>query len=110
MPSATARRSAARKPKLSVRQRSELRSDLEAELRRLVPDVERVDVGGLRDLAPRARVRALQIVDVLRRMSTDTFGLCVSCRSPIAFERLSAIPETTVCARCSWSHEAALQG
>jgi RNA polymerase-binding transcription factor DksA len=109
MPSAPARR-AAPAPVLSAEQYSDLRSDLEAELRRLIPDAERLNERSLRDLAPRARRRALQIVAVLRRMGTDTFGVCVSCRSPIAYERLSAIPETTVCARCSWSYEVSLQG
>jgi RNA polymerase-binding transcription factor DksA len=55
-------------------------------------------------------MRALQIVEVLRRMDTDAFGTCVSCRSPIAYERLAVIPETTVCAPCSRSHELALRG
>jgi RNA polymerase-binding transcription factor DksA len=109
MHSAPARR-ATHIPALSAEQQSELRSDLETELRRLVPDAERLNERGLRDLAPRARRRAMQIVDVLRRMGTETFGVCVSCRSPIAYERLSAIPETTVCAPCSWRYEVSLQG
>lgn len=109
MHSAPARR-AARIPALSVEQHSELRSDLEAELRGLVPGAEQLNERALRDLAPRARRRAMQIVDVLRRMSTEAFGVCVSCRLPIAYERLSVIPETTVCAPCSWSYEVSLQG
>jgi len=109
MPSAPARR-AAPTPVLSAEQYSDLRSDLEAELRRLILDAERLSDGGLRDLAPRARRRAMQIVDVLRRMGTETFGVCASCQSPIAYERLFAIPETTVCAQCSWSYEVSLQG
>ena len=103
-------RRAARRRTLTARQHAELRRDLEAELRRLVPDVKQLREGDLRDLAPRARRRVMQIVDVLRRMSTETFGVCVSCTSPIAYERLAAIPETTVCASCSWSHESSLQG
>jgi RNA polymerase-binding transcription factor DksA len=109
MPSAPARR-AAPAPVLSAEQYSDLRNDLEAELRRLVPGAERLSERSLRDLTPRARRRAMQIVDVLRRMDTEAFGVCVSCRSRIAFERLSAIPETTVCAQCSWGHEVSLQG
>jgi RNA polymerase-binding transcription factor DksA len=109
MHSAHARR-AAPIPALNAEQQSELRSDLKAELRRLVPDAEQLNERGLRDLAPRARSRATQIVNVLRRMGTENFGVCVSCRSPIAYERLSAIPETTVCAPCSWRYEVSLQG
>lgn len=109
MHSAPARRGA-HTPAVSAEQHSELRSDLEAELRRLVPGAEQLSERGLHDLAPRARRRAMQIVDVLRRMGTETFGVCVSCQSPIAYERLSAIPETTVCAPCSWGYEASLQG
>lgn len=109
MPSVFARR-AAPTAVLSAEQYSDLRSDLEAELRRLVPDAERLSERSLRDLAPRARRRAMQIVDVLRRMGTESFGVCVSCQSPIAYERLFAIPETAVCAQCSWSYEVSLQG
>ena len=52
----------------------------------------------------------MQIVAVLRRMESDTFGVCVSCESFIGYERLAAIPETTVCAYCSQSRELVLQG
>lgn len=97
-------------PVLSVRQYSELRNELEVELRRLVPDAGPRDESALRDLAPRSRRRALEIVDVLRRMETESFGVCVGCRSPIAYERLAAIPETTLCAPCSRGRELALQG
>jgi RNA polymerase-binding transcription factor DksA len=97
-------------PALSAKQRAQLRAELAAELRRLLPGAAPVDEQLLRDLAPRARRQALQIIDALRRMETKTFGVCVGCLSPISYERLSAIPETTVCADCSWTRELALQG
>jgi Prokaryotic dksA/traR C4-type zinc finger. len=93
---------------LSTRQYAELRADLEAELRRLLPG-ETAGEGKLHDLLPSSRARALTIVGVLRRMDSEGFGVCVGCRSPIAYERLAAIPETTVCARCSRRRELALQ-
>ncbi|MGH2611242.1 MAG: TraR/DksA family transcriptional regulator [Gemmatimonadales bacterium] len=105
-------------------QYAELRTEVEQELRRLIPgqgsqleagsrNARRASVpesdGGpveaLRELAPRVRRRALQLLEVLRRMDTQTFGVCVGCRSPIPYERLAAIPETTVCVECSWSRE-----
>jgi RNA polymerase-binding transcription factor DksA len=106
---------------------AELRTELEQELRRLIPGRGSVQEAGsrtsrnsqrasvlasdggpeeaLRELAPRVRRRALQLLEVLRRMDTQTFGVCVGCRSPIPYERLSAIPETTVCVECSWNRE-----
>ena len=94
---------------LSAEQYAELRSELKAELQRLLPRQAEADERTLRDLAPQARRRATKIVDVLRRMNTETYGVCVSCQSPIAYERLSVIPETTVCAHCSRSRELLLQ-
>ena len=72
---------------LSTRQYAELRADLEAELRRLLPG-ETAGEGKLHDLLPSSRARALTIVGVLRRMDSEGFGVCVGCRSPIAYERL----------------------
>lgn len=90
-------------------QYAELRADLEAELRRLLPG----DTAGearLHELLPSSRARAMEIAGVLQRMDSEDFGVCVGCRSPIAHGRLAAIPETTVCARCSRGRELALQG
>ena len=84
-----------------------LRRELEAELDELAPGKRRVGEVALRDLGPRARRRALQILEVLKRMDSEFFGECVSCRRPIAYERLAVLPETRLCARCSWSRELA---
>jgi RNA polymerase-binding transcription factor DksA len=94
---------------VSQAQYSELRADLEAELRRLLPRGTTGE-GERQELRPSSRTRAMEIVGVLRRMDSESFGVCVGCRSPIAYERLAAIPETTVCTRCSRSRELALQG
>lgn len=98
-------RAVALAPPLSAEQYAELRADLEAELHRLLPDGQKANDRSLRELAPRARRRAVQILDILRRMERETFGVCFSCRSVIGYERLSVIPETTLCAHCSWSRE-----
>jgi RNA polymerase-binding transcription factor DksA len=96
----------------AVKQRKSLASRLStrqyAELRRLLPG-ETADEGKLHDLLPSLRTRALKIVGVLRRMDGEGFGVCVGCRLPIAYERLAAIPETMVCARCSRRRELAFQ-
>jgi RNA polymerase-binding transcription factor DksA len=56
-------------------------------------------------LKPRMQRRALQVLTALRRMRAGTYGICVACRLPIAYERLVAIPETCVCIHCSWNGE-----
>lgn len=109
MSAPTARRKAAAS-RLGAARRAHLRLELEQELRRLLPDASRVlDLKAVSELAqalgPRSRSRALQILDALRRMEAGTFGRCAGCHATISYERLSAIPETTVCAECSWSRE-----
>jgi RNA polymerase-binding transcription factor DksA len=81
---------------LSLRedQYTELRAGMEQELRRTVQGLEL-----------RMRRRALQLLDGLGRMRAGTYGVCAACRSPIGSERLLAIPETSVCVRCSQSCE-----
>jgi RNA polymerase-binding transcription factor DksA len=86
-------------------QYGELQRELETELEELAPGQRRFGEETLRDLAPDARRRAHQILEVLRRMDSEAFGVCVGCRSPIAYERLSVIPETRLCAQCSWRRE-----
>jgi RNA polymerase-binding transcription factor DksA len=83
----------------------ELRRELETELEALVPGEWRTGEEALLELAPRARRRAQQILDILRRMNSEAFGICAGCRSAISSDRLSVLPETRLCARCSWSRE-----
>lgn len=107
MSAPTARRKAT--PRLGASRRAQLRLELEQELQRLIPEAGVVGARVRSELAqalgPRSRSRALQILDALRRMETGTFGRCAGCHATISYERLSAIPETTVCAECSWSRE-----
>jgi DnaK suppressor protein len=49
----------------------------------------------------RADSRVRLILDALKRIRTGVYGTCVMCQSPIAFDRLSVIPETKTCVRCS---------
>lgn len=105
----------AQPPPLDADQRSRLRLELERELRRLVPDVARASHVSFAEalaqtLGPRPRSYALQILDALRRLDDETFGSCAGCGGTISFERLSAIPETTVCAECSWNRELSFAG
>jgi RNA polymerase-binding transcription factor DksA len=95
----------AKAPARNGTQYAGLRRELEIELEELAPPEGGVGEETLRGLAPSARRRAQQILDVLRRMDSEAFGVCVGCRSPIAYERLSVIPETTLCAQCSWRRE-----
>jgi RNA polymerase-binding transcription factor DksA len=49
----------------------------------------------------RTQARIGLIVDALNRIRAGVYGICLICRSPIAFDRLSVIPETKTCVRCS---------
>ena len=41
------------------------------------------------------------ILEALKRIRARVYGTCLMCQSPIAFDRLSVIPETKTCIRCS---------
>ena len=38
--------------------------------------------------------------DALRRLEEGTYGVCMSCRSPIPYGRLLVMPEATYCVSC----------
>jgi RNA polymerase-binding transcription factor DksA len=44
---------------------------------------------------------AVEARDALQRMEKGTYGICESCESPIAKERLEAIPYTRHCVKCA---------
>lgn len=51
-------------------------------------------------------IHALQAVDAaLLRMSTDEYGLCVDCGSPIGYERLKVAPAAPRCYECQVNFE-----
>ena len=89
--------SPARFPHLTDAQLGELNAELLAELRRLTPGST---LGARRhDIRTDSRIRL--ILAGLKRLRAGVYGTCVMCQSPIAFDRLSVIPETKTCVRCS---------
>ncbi len=89
--------SAVRAPDLTDAQLRELSAELLAELRRLTPGSP---LGARRhDIRTDSRIRL--ILEALKRIRAGVYGTCVMCQSPVAFDRLSVIPETKTCVRCS---------
>jgi DksA/TraR C4-type zinc finger protein len=89
--------SPARPSDLTDAQLEELNAELLSELRRLTPGFP---LGTKRhDIRTDSRIRL--ILGALKRMRAGVYGTCVMCQSPIAFDRLSVIPETKTCVRCS---------
>ena len=89
--------SPARVSDLTDAQLEELNAELLSELRRWTPGST---LGDRRhDIRTDSRIRL--ILEALKRMRAGIYGTCVMCQSPIAFDRLSVIPETKTCVRCS---------
>jgi hypothetical protein len=89
--------SPARVPDLTDAQLRELNAELLAELRRLTPGTT---LGPRRhDVRTHSRIKF--ILEALKRIRAGIYGTCLICQSPIAFDRLSVIPETKTCVRCS---------
>jgi len=104
---------------------TDLRSDLESQLRRLERSMATTDeasrpveldqqaVGRLsrmdslqnqhltRNLQERERVRYAALVDALKRMEEGTYGQCTRCGDTIQTGRLMIYPETEHCSPCS---------
>jgi hypothetical protein len=53
--------------------------------------------------------RLLRILEALSRMRKGNYGVCHTCRNPIPFSRLFAIPEALACVNCSGTRETALR-
>lgn len=88
--------SPARVPDLTDPQLGELNAELLAELRRLTPG----STLGVRRHDIRTAGRIKLILEALKRLRAGVYGTCLICQSPIAFDRLSVIPETKTCVRC----------
>jgi hypothetical protein len=86
-----------RVPDLTDAQLRELNAELLTELRRLTPG----STLGVRRHDVRAHSRIKLILEALKRIRAGIYGTCLICQSPIAFDRLSVIPETKTCVRCS---------
>lgn len=56
-------------------------------------------------LRDRERKLLKKIDDAIRRIETDTYGICEICGSEIDYERLRARPVTTMCIDCKNDQE-----
>jgi hypothetical protein len=81
---------------LSEAQLAELNDELLDELDRLKDPAPGPLGNGMR-----IQTRIGLIVDALNRIRAGIYGMCMICRAPIPFDRLSVIPETKTCVRCS---------
>jgi DnaK suppressor protein len=52
-------------------------------------------------LQAREQAKLGQITEALKRMEAGTYGRCVVCAAPIAFERLLVFPEAPNCVDCT---------
>jgi DksA/TraR C4-type zinc finger protein len=82
---------------LTHAQLGELNAELLTELRRLTSG----STLGVRRHDVRTDSRIKLILEALKRIRVGIYGICLICQSPIAFDRLSVIPETKTCVRCS---------
>jgi DnaK suppressor protein len=63
--------------------------------------IEALQNQGLTDgLRERERIQFEQVLDALCRLESGTYGTCVTCHTPVAFERLTVFPETPTCTPC----------
>lgn len=53
----------------------------------------------------KARVTRSLLESALRTIDSEDFGLCRDCEEPIAFARLMAMPEATLCVACASRRE-----
>jgi hypothetical protein len=81
---------------LSDAQLEELETELLIELRRLTPGT--MLGAGRHNIGTQNRIKV--ILEALKRMRAGVYGTCLRCQLPIAFDRLSVIPETKTCVRC----------
>ena len=112
---------------LTAAQLSELKTDLERELKRLGRSIAPEAAGSRKGEAPwaadlqlgqawdttstadggvagalegRAMTLYLAVIDALERMKNGTYGICAGCQRDIPYGRLMAMPETTQCVAC----------
>jgi DnaK suppressor protein len=52
-------------------------------------------------LQAREQAKLGQILEALKRMEGGTYGACIVCGEPVAFERLMVFPEAPNCAACA---------
>ncbi len=49
----------------------------------------------------RLRDDRTRLENALGSIGRADFGVCIACRQPIAFERMEAMPQSTLCVRCA---------
>ena len=59
----------------------------------------------LATMSKNSQQKILAIEAALRRIVENTFGICVSCGSSIADNRLESVPWTTLCIKCKLTEE-----
>jgi DnaK suppressor protein len=52
-------------------------------------------------LQAREQAKLGQVLEALKRLESGTYGACVICGGPVAFERLMVFPEAPNCAACA---------
>jgi len=48
----------------------------------------------------KARQKIVILRNVLNRIDTPGYGICIKCNNPILFERMKAVPTATRCISC----------
>ena len=61
-----------------------------------------------RALAQRVREQLAEVEHALEKFEKGTYGQCDHCGKNIPFERLEAIPQTSVCVECKAKHKGAM--
>ena len=49
--------------------------------------------------------RLKAVLQAKQRLELDSYGFCASCEEPIAFNRLEAYPEASMCIKCQSDNE-----
>jgi DnaK suppressor protein len=63
--------------------------------------IEALQNQGLTDgLRERERIQFEQVLDALCRLESGAYGTCLTCNTPVSYERLTIFPETPTCALC----------
>jgi DnaK suppressor protein len=62
---------------------------------------ERENDDVLEEIARETQLSIQHLKYALRRISEDSYGICVSCGENISQQRLEALPETTQCVSCA---------
>jgi DnaK suppressor protein len=58
-------------------------------------------------LAAGARAALRDVLDALHRMDDGTYGLCLTCGTRLAIERLEVLPQAPLCMSCQHAAESA---